>query len=118
MNNPILKTLKENDLVLIEVPSIESYNLKEIVKISNLKLDDDNGWLDFDAEVLYTNTKMHKSMLNEAHGNCMAISETVDPLHLIQFARLHDMWKPDKFLMSDAELESKQLQINNLLWEK
>ena len=112
-SNPILETFKENDIVMIEVPSMERSNVKEICRIYNLKFKKAEGeskldWLEFDGEILYTNIKLHKSMLNEPTGNCMAITQKIDIEQTEQIARLNDMWKADKYLLSDAELEHKR----------
>ena len=112
-SNPILETLKENDIVMIEVPSMERANVKEICRIYNLKFKkaDEKSkldWLDFDGEILYTNIKLHKSMLNDPTGNCMAITQKIDLEQIEQIARVNDMWKSDMYLLSDAELEHKR----------
>ena len=116
INNPILKTLNENDIVMIEVPSTERSDLKQICRIYNLKFEDKDdeynfSWLKFDGEVLYTNTKLHKSMLNNPIGNCTAITEKIDLEHLEQIARINDMWKSDMYLLSDKELEYRRNTI-------
>lgn len=112
-NNNILKSLKENDIVMIEIPSSERNDVKEICRIYNLKFIPADSkynfdWLDFDSEILYTNMKLHKSMLNQSMGNCMAITEKIDLEQVEQIARVNDMWKADKYLLSDAEFEHKQ----------
>ena len=112
-NNPILETLKENDIIMIEVPSTEIASVKEICRIYNLKFKKAGSetkldWLDFDGEILYTNFKLHKSMLNKPSGNCMAITHKIDVEQLEQIARVNDMWKSDMYLLSDAELEHKR----------
>ena len=116
----ILKTLKENDVVMIELHSSERANVKEICRIFNLKFrpsDEEHplDWLDFDAEILYTNLKLHKSMLNESLGNCQAITEKIELSQIEQVVRVNDMWKADMYLMSDAELEHKRNLLNSRL---
>lgn len=116
----ILKTLKENDVVMIELHSTERANVKEICRIFNLKLipadeKHSSDWLDFDAEVLYTNIKLHKSMLNESLGNCQAITEKIEISQIEQVARVNDMWKADMYLMTDAELEHKRDLLSSRL---
>lgn len=112
-SNPILKTLKENDIVMIEIPSMERADIKEICRIFNLKYLPPNekynfDWLHFEVEILYTNMKLHKSMLTESVGNCMAITEVIAEEQVQQIARINDMWKATDYLMSDAELEYKR----------
>ena len=113
MKNNLLETLKENDIVMIEIPSTERSHVKEICRIYNLKFtkaDEKSNfdWLDFDGEILYTNIKLHKSMMNEPIGNCMSITHKIDKDHVEQMARVNDMWKSDMYLLSDAELEQKR----------
>ncbi len=98
---------------MIEIPSTERSHVKEICRIYNLKFTKAGEkskleWLDFDGEILYTNIKLHKSMLNDPIGNCMAITHKIDIVHIEQIARVNDMWKSDMYLLSDAELEHKK----------
>jgi len=111
-----LKELKENDIVMMEIPSMVRTTLKQICRIYNLKfipvVDESlkkyaDGWLYFDGEVLYTNFKLHKSMAKPM-GNCMSITEKITPKHLEQLSRVNDMWKADLYLLSDAEMEHKR----------
>lgn len=118
-NNRILETLKENDIVMIEVPSMNRANVKEICRIYNLKFKKADverklDWLEFDGEILYTNIKLHKSMLNDPCGNCLAITHKVDAEQLEQIARVNDMWKADMYLLSDAELEHKKSLLESI----
>lgn len=112
-NNPILESLQENDIVMIELPSTERSDVKQICRIFNLNFtksdnEKDIDWLDFDGEILYTNIKLHKTMLDYPLGNCMAITEHINADQLEQIARVNDMWKTDMYLMSDAEFEYKK----------
>ena len=113
--NPILKTLKENDGVMVELQSTERAAFKQICRLSNLKYSPadetcDFDWLDFDAEVLYVNYRLHKTMIS-CIGNCLAITEII-PLPLVKtYVRQNDMWKPTMYPLSDAEL---QLRIRSL----
>lgn len=118
-SNPILEQLKENDIVMIEVPSMERSNVKQICRVYNLKFKkaDDKikfDWLEFEGEILYTNMKLHKSMKNDPVGNCMAITEKINPDQLEQIARVNDMWKVELYPMSDAELEYGRARFNSL----
>ena len=113
--NPIIKTLKEGDIVLVEVPSAERAAFKQICKLHNLKYypaDEqfDFDWLDFDAEILYTNYRMHKSMI-KCIGNCLAIEEILDPSYVEIYVRQNDMWKPEMYQLSDVELETRQTRL-------
>lgn len=106
--NPIIKELKENDLVLLEIPSSERPTLKQICRIYNFRFLEGQVWLYFDGTVLYTNFKLHRSMLKRVMGNCMSITEKIDPEHLEQYSRVNDLWKADLYLLSDAEVEQKR----------
>lgn len=117
--NPLLKTLKENDVVMVELRSKERANFKQICRLYNLKYTPadekyDFDWLDFDAEVLYVNWRVHPTMVN-CIGNCLAIGEII-PTGLIEtYVRQNEMWKPEAYPLSDAELESKQREIERRL---
>jgi hypothetical protein len=72
---------------------MERANVKEICRIYNLKFkkaDEKSNldWLDFDGEIIYTNIKLHKSMLNNPSGNCMAITQKIDLEQIEQIAIL------------------------------
>jgi hypothetical protein len=117
--NPLLKTLKDGDVVMVEIPS-SGATFKEIVKLKNLKYQPadekfDFDWLDFDCDILYVNQRVHKDMLQSSLGNCLAITEII-PTDLIEHtARQNDMWRSDLHLMSDAELEQKQNFVTALV---
>ena len=118
MNNPILKYIKNNDIVLFELPSTERTNIKEIVRIYNLNfIPADDGfkfdWLEFEGEILYTNIRLHHSMINKPIGNCLAITEIIPNDFVEQYARANDLWKATDFLLSDNELEQKRNYYNN-----
>ena len=74
--NPILKTLKNGDIVMLALEYNEdgqSIIKKQIVKLKNIKYippDDDHDfdWLEFDGDVLYSNCKVPAFV-----GNCIAI---------------------------------------------
>jgi len=106
--NLIVKSLQENDIVMLEIPSMERNTLKQICRIYNLRFISDQDWLYFDGAVLYTNWKLHKSMLNDPMGNCMSITEKIDPKQLEQISRVNDMWKSDLYLLSDDEWQQKR----------
>jgi len=115
--NPLLKTLKDGDVVMVEVPS-SGASFKQIVKLKNLKYQSadnefDFDWLHFDSDVLYVNQRTHKDIM-QCMGNCLAITEII-PTELIEHtARQNDMWRSDLHLMSDAELEQKRNFANAL----
>lgn len=114
MYNPLLKTLKENDIVLIEIrqpnpvrpPSIQIArinNLKFIPKDESCSFD----WLDFDGEILYTNARLHKSILKKPIGNCYAIKEKLpnNEKFLENYANINGLWKAELYMYSDEEVE-------------
>ena len=115
--NPLLKSLKDGDVVMVEIPS-SGATFKQIVKIKNVKYqsaDDefDFDWLDFESDVLYVNRRTHKDIL-QCMGNCLAITEIIPPELIEHTARQNDMWRSDLHLMSDAELEQKIKFVNAL----
>ena len=115
--NPLLKILKAEDVVMVEIPS-SGATFKQIVKLKNLKYQPadnefDFDWLDFDSDVLYVNQRTHKDIL-QCLGNCLSITEII-PTELIEhIARQNDMWRSDLHLMSDAELEQKRNFVNSM----
>jgi hypothetical protein len=110
--NPILKTLKDGDVVMIYIPFPSGQSARQIVRLKNIKYlpaDDkfDFDWLDFDCDVLYVNQRTHKDVL-QCWGNCVSIAEVI-PADLIEItARQNDMWLWDLYQLSDAELEYRQ----------
>lgn len=116
--NPILKILKENDIVLVELPSDMRVNYFQICKIYNLKYTPSNDefdfdWLDFNTEVLYVNWRVHPTLINQCIGNCLAITEVI-PVELIEtFVVQYRMWKPEEYPLSDAELERNSIRFIN-----
>lgn len=116
-SNPILKLLKEGDIVFMEVPSF-LFTVKQIIKLKNLKYEpvDDQfkfDWLNFDPEVLYTNMRWHPSLLGRCAGNCLAIKEIVPTAILEMFAANHNMWKATDNMLSDEELAAEQERLKN-----
>lgn len=109
--NPLIKILKDGDVVLMEIPSI-SRTLMQIVRLKNLKYQPANeefdfDWLEFEGDVLYVNARHHQSMLSPI-GNCLSITEII-PTELIEnYAKKYDMWRSDLHLLSDAEFEVKK----------
>ena len=102
--NPILKTLKDGDIVMIEVS-----DYKQIVKLKNIQYKPlnkkfDSDWLEFDSEVLFTNTRMHKNNMT-ALGNCLAITQIIPNEIVENIASQNKMWKADMYLLSDEEVE-------------
>lgn len=112
-SNPILKTLKENDIVFMQVGTI-----LQICRIYDLEYDPKESkhikdWLEFKGEVLYTNHKLHESMLHTPSGNCMSIIEVISPSHLQQYARSKDLWLAKEYLMSDDELQYQRDMVDD-----
>lgn len=117
-NNPILKTLVDGDVVMMEVPSSLRNSLKQICRITNLKFTEAENdrkfdWLEFDGEVLYTNTRLHKSHLNDPIGNCLAITEKLTNSDIAKIAKINNLWAFSDDLMSDAELEYAKARAVN-----
>jgi hypothetical protein len=119
-NNPLLKDLKLNDMVLIEVPMGNQPPAKQIVKLTKVDFKPSNDehdldWLDFDCEVIYTNQKTHPSNLTLSYGNCYTITQLVDEKHLKLLAKAQGLWKPLDFPMTDAELEWGRKRVTMMM---
>lgn len=115
INNPILKTLKEGDIVMVELVSKNGKPFKQICQLSNLKYfpaDEtyDSDWLEFKTEVLYTNFRMSPNAIY-CIGNCLAITEVI-PKELVQiYVTREGMWNPEQYPLSDEEVEYHKNRI-------
>jgi len=107
--NPVIKDVKENDIVLFELPANNRGNYIQICRVYNLNYEPsdeeyDFDWLYFDAEVLFVNLRMHKKHI-VCIGNCLAIKEII-PFELVnKYVKLYDLWKPEENTLSDAEFQ-------------
>jgi len=112
-NNPILKTLKENDIVLFHIPSntfTRSAPIRQIIKLKNLKFQpsDDKyhfDWLNFEGEVLYTTERVHSENPNLIFGNCLSIIEKLNSFLVEKYVKDFMMFPPSENQLSDEELE-------------
>jgi len=111
-NNPILKEIKNGDIVMVEMPSKLRAAYKQICKLTDIKYEPADketpfDWLNFKSEILYTNYRLHPTMMH-CIGNCLAISEII-PAELIDtYVRQNEMWRPEQYPLSDAEFEQKR----------
>jgi hypothetical protein len=117
-SNPILKTLKVGDVVLLSMPGNHfSMNppIRQIIKLTKAEYEkpNENGldWLNFDGEVLYTTQRVHPSEPNLIFGNCLAISEKLNDFLVQKYKIDYMMFAPNENVLSDEELE----YLNNRL---
>ena len=115
--NPLLKLIKEGDLVLMEISGFTSV-AKQICRLKNIKFQPANeeynfDWLDFEVDVLYTSIRMHPTLLNQCIGNCQAIKEIIPEGILEIVAKNYNVWKADEYMLSDAELEATRQRVTN-----
>ena len=108
--NVLLKDISENSVVLMELfGSIDKPAAKQFCKIYNIKFIPKDEKCSFDCEVLYTNFRMHKSMLNSPMGNCLSITEIIpNEMNLDLYASSLGLWKADLHSLSDNELKQKR----------
>ena len=109
----ILHNIKPNDLVFIEV-SGNIFNptpIRQIIRIKTIDYHDDGEWFDYTGRVVYTNTRLHKSDIDNPLTNCLGISQIISEKFVEVFAKSMYMWKSNEFLMSDEE---KQKQISDI----
>lgn len=116
MINPVLKILKEGDVVLMKVESSA-----QIVKLTSTKYHPEDeeypnrNWLDFEGDVLYTTERVHKEDENFIMFNCMAISEILNDFLIEKYVKDFNMFSPKEHQLSDEELELKIIKYENLL---
>lgn len=95
----------------------------QIVKLKNLNYQppDENynfEWLEFEGDVLYTNSRTHSSTQNLILGNCKAIEEKLNDFLIEHYVKMYNLWKPTENQMSDLEFEhnkkkyQEQLEFN------
>lgn len=119
-NNPILKTLSIGDLVLINVPSgtfTRSAPIRQIIKLTEVEFDprkDENGydWLNFKGDVIFTSERVHASEPNLIFGNCLAITEKLNPFLVEKYVKDFMLFPPTENQLSDEELEYLKNKFN------
>jgi hypothetical protein len=117
--NPLIYVVKENDVVFFNITGF-SGAAKQLCRVYDLKLIPADevcsiDWLEFKVDVLYASQRMHPSVMNNCIGNCLAMQEIVPEPIMEMFAKNHNMWKADEYMMSDAELEAVRERFDNLL---
>lgn len=117
-NNPLLKIINNGDVVMIENIGLTGPTVMEICRLKNTVFTGADtkcsiDWLEFDAEILYTNLRLHPSMLNDSMGNCRAIIEIIPEELIDRIARANDMWPATDHMLSDVELEAKRYEIES-----
>jgi hypothetical protein len=117
-SNPILKKLKEGDVVLMRLPSgVHNIpDIHQIVKLKNLVYESEDeeyyfNWLNFEGDVLYTTHRVHISQINFIFTNCMGISEILNEFLIQKYIRDFYMFKPSENMLSDEEDELQRARI-------
>lgn len=122
MINPILKILKENDVVLLEIPASMRFNqpaIRQIVKIKNLKYEPEDeehpntNWLHFDGEVLQTTTRVPKGGENVLFANCLGIKEILNDFLVEKYKKDFMMFPPSENQYTEEEYEYLERQWEN-----
>lgn len=121
-HNPILKTLKEGDVVLLALDSMSpgQPTHRQIVRLKNLEYQPkdnefDFDWLTFEGEVLYTSIRVHPSNRNFILTNCLGIVEKLNDFLVEKYQKDYNLFRPDEHQLSDEELEYGQLRLENEL---
>lgn len=122
MINPILKTLKEEDIVLLELPGSTIFNepaIRQVIKIKNLKYEPEDeeypntNWLHFDAEVLLTTVRVPKDKENALFTNCMGIKEVLNVFLVEKYKKDYMMFHPSENQLTEEEYQYLQRQWEN-----
>lgn len=80
-NNYLLRKIKENDIVLMEIPYLKpKRSLVQLCRLFNIQFKRQSAgnhldWLEFEAEILYSSSP---AFINEVIGNCYAIKRIVN----------------------------------------
>jgi hypothetical protein len=129
MKNPLLKTLKDGDIVMFVyhtmgptlgdmTPSKEIRYIARLSKTKFIPADEkcSADWLEFESEILYSNQRQHPELLKQGVPfNCMAIMETVPEGLIEKMAEFHKLWKAEEYMYSDIELEHlRQIALEKL----
>ena len=118
MNNPLLKVLKENDIVLFAPTSMHPLqalpNVIVISRISNLKFSPaDNrrkiDWLECKQEVLYCNYRLRPSQLIGIY-NMTGATEVILPELLEHTAKIYNLLDTKKYILTEEECKIREEQ--------
>lgn len=125
MQNPILKNIKDGDVVLMEMESRYDTPHRNLVRLSNVEYIPagtehegstfDFDWLEYDADVLYTNKKMHSSWLDKGVCNCLGITEIVEEELIEKYVQTYNMFDAKKYTVSDEEAERNYKRAQRML---
>ena len=112
-NNPILKTLSVGDIVLVHIPTdvwSRTAPIRQIVKLTKADYEPgaDFDWMNFEGEVIFTSERVHASEPNLIFGNCLAISEKLNPFLIEKYKKDFMLFPPTENQLSDEELEYLQ----------
>lgn len=114
MINPILKVLKDNDVVLLEIPASHFFNqtaIRQVVRLNNLKYEPEDekhpniNWLHFDAEVLLTTVRVPKGKENTIFASCMGIKEVLNDFLIEKYKKDFMMFHPSENQLTDEEFQ-------------
>jgi hypothetical protein len=120
MINPLLKILKNDDVVLMSIEGNFTTSA-QIVKLKNViyQPEDDEcpttNWLEFNGEVLFTTERVHSSNHNLIFTNCMGIKEILNPFLIEKYTHDYRMFPPSENQLTDAEFEYGKIRIQHLL---
>jgi len=122
MINPILRVVKENDVVLLEIPATIRFNqpaIRQIVKIRNLKYEPEDekhpntNWLHFDGEVLLTTERVPKGKENVLFANGFGIKEVLNEFLIEKYKKDFMMFHPSENQYTEEEYQYLQRQWEN-----
>ena len=122
MINPILRVLKENDVVLLELPVSIRFNqpaIRQVVKVSNLKYEPEDekhpntNWLYFDGEVLLTTERVPKGKENALFCNCLGVKEILNNFLIEKYKKDFMMFPPSENQYTEEEYQYLEQKWKN-----
>lgn len=114
MINPILKVLKEGDVVLVEIPDSSitgTGGIRQIIRLKELEYEPEDSeypnqnWLDFKGDVIYTTVRVEKESENFIFSNCMGIKEILNPFLIEKYKIDYRMFSPKENQLTKEEYE-------------
>lgn len=118
MIRPLLKVLKDGDIVLMELPQNYSAPIRQIVRLKNLEYESEDeehpnmNWLNFEGEVLFTTVRVTKESENLIFTNCMGIRELLNPFLVEKYKSDYNMFFPKENQMSEEEMVNYKTEFN------
>jgi hypothetical protein len=119
MINPLLKVLKNDDVVLMSMEGNFTTSV-QIVKLKSVIYQPEDeecstNWLEFNGEVLFTTERVHSSNHNLIFMNCMAIKEILNPFLIEKYTHDYRMFPPTENQLTDAEFEYGKIRMKQVL---